>query len=302
MAVRRQTADARTPAAGTGLGGAAATRGRPEASPSLHQEAWYTSDVFALGKQFFYETGNDPDAMLGQARMMIILLSLVLGVAVFWWAKRLWGTAGGYVALVLYTFSPTMLANGRLVTTDLAVSLFFLLSVGGVWWVLHRVSLASVLLGAVALAGLFLSKMSAALIVPMGLVLAAVRLVSGRPLLVKIGRERLVTRRWQMALVFTSVMVFFVLADGAGVVGNVRFSLRRDDRRRSRTRPLLHPGSPAGRANRLGTHGPPHRHHGARHRVGPAPGACCRSPICTGSSSRSRVRADGRPFWTEIGV
>ena len=36
--------------------------------PSLEQKAWYESDVYSLGKKFFYGLGNDPDAMLRQAR------------------------------------------------------------------------------------------------------------------------------------------------------------------------------------------------------------------------------------------
>jgi len=179
--------------------------------PSLNQEAWRESKIFAIAKQFFYRVGNDPDAMLRQARTMMILLSVALGGVVFWWSKRLFGAAGGTVSLVLYAFSPTVLANGRLVTTDLAASLFFLLSAGGVWWVLHRVSPASLLVSAAALAGLFLSKMSAGLIVPMGLALLVIRLLSRRPLVIKLGRERWVTRRWRMALVFVAIIGFCIL-------------------------------------------------------------------------------------------
>ncbi|MCP4589359.1 MAG: glycosyltransferase family 39 protein [bacterium] len=181
--------------------------------PSLEQKAWYESDVFSLGKQFLYRSGNDPDAMLGQARTMIALLSVALGAVVFCWAKRLFSTTGGFVALVLYTFSPTVLASARLVTTDLCVSLFFMLAIGGVWWFLHRVSLASVLCSTAALAGLFISKMSAVLIIPMGLGLLVVRLLSSRPLEVRLGRERVrqVRRRWQMGLIYLVGMLGYVL-------------------------------------------------------------------------------------------
>ena len=185
--------------------------------PSLDQRAWHHSEAFTLGKQFFYRAGNDPDRMLGRARQMMILLSVVLGGVVFWWSRKLFGTAGGLVSLTLYAFSPTILANCRLVTTDLCVSLFFLLGAAGVWWVLHRVSIASVLLGSAALLGLFLSKMSAVLIIPVGLILLAVRLASGRPLTIKIGKQRQITSRLRMTAVLGAVAVFFVLAVWAGL-------------------------------------------------------------------------------------
>ncbi|MFH0981996.1 MAG: hypothetical protein V2A79_10695 [Planctomycetota bacterium] len=185
--------------------------------PSFEQRAWHESDVFAIGKQFFYRMGNDAQAMLRQARTMIILLSVALGGCVFFWSRRLFGTAGGFVSLTLYTFSPTVLANGSLVTTDLAVSLFFFLSMGGLWWVLHRVSPASLLASAAALAGLFLSKMSAPLIIPTGLALMTVRLLSSEPLSIRFGRELRVVQRWKMALVFVAVMGWYVLAVGLAV-------------------------------------------------------------------------------------
>ncbi len=169
--------------------------------PGLNQNAWYKSKVYTLGKQFFYRMGNDPDAMLMQSRIMVVLLSVALGGVVFWWSRRLFGRAGGFVSLVLYTLSPTVLAHARLVTTDMAVSLFFLLSVTAVWRVLHRVSFLSLLGCSAALAGLFLSKMSAALVFPMAGALVVVRLIRGGPLYVRLGKQWEVSGRWKMAAI-----------------------------------------------------------------------------------------------------
>ena len=169
--------------------------------PGLDQKAWYGSDIYALGKQFFYRMGNDPDAMLMQSRIMVILLSVALGGLVFWWSRRLFGVVGGLVSLALYTFSPTVLAHGRLVTTDMVVSLFFLLSVTAVWQVLHRLTWLSLLGCSGALAGLFLSKMSAVLILPMAAVLVVVRLIRGGPRSVRLGKAREVSGRWKLAAV-----------------------------------------------------------------------------------------------------
>ncbi|MHC4235239.1 MAG: ArnT family glycosyltransferase, partial [Planctomycetota bacterium] len=142
---------------------------------------WWQSNVWNIGRRFFYDSGNDVQAMLSRGRAMIALLSTGLGVLVWLWSRRLSGNVGGLLSLVLYAFSPTMLAHGRLITTDTAASLFLLASIGGLWWVLHRVSVASVLLSSLALSGLLLSKFSGALILPMAGVLIMVRLVSRRP-------------------------------------------------------------------------------------------------------------------------
>lgn len=142
---------------------------------------WWAANVWKVGRKFFYESGNDVQAMLFRGRAMIALLSTALGLLVWVWSRRLFGETGGLLSLTLYTFSPTMLAHGRLITTDAAVSLFFLLAVTTIWWVLHRITPASILLGAVAVAGLLLSKSSGVLILPMGGVLVLVRLLSKRP-------------------------------------------------------------------------------------------------------------------------
>lgn len=180
--------------------------------PKLEQKAWYTSDIYKLGKQFFYSLRNDPDAMLRQGRMMIILLSAVTGLVVFFWSRKLFGIVGGIVSLMLWVFSPTVLAHGRLITTDLVVSLFFLLSVAAIWRLLHHVNPVTILAGCAALSGLFLSKMSAVLIIPVGLGLMVIRLFSSQPLPFQIRNMRLVTSRWNMGIIFLGVMFIFVAA------------------------------------------------------------------------------------------
>ena len=64
-------------------------------------------------------------------------------------------------ACVLFVFSPTLLAHGPLVTSDIAAAFFFTAAVGAVWVALHRMTPATVLGAGVLLAGAFLSKLSA---------------------------------------------------------------------------------------------------------------------------------------------
>ena len=149
--------------------------------PRLDQPGWRCSDQWNLGRQLFYECGNDPQVMLTRGRAMIALMSVALGAAVWLWSRRLFGESGGIISLALYVFSPTMLAHGRLITTDLSAALFFLIAVGVFWRMLHRISLITVMLGALATAALLLSKMSAVLILPIAGVLVVIRLVVNRP-------------------------------------------------------------------------------------------------------------------------
>ncbi|TMA81312.1 MAG: glycosyltransferase family 39 protein [Deltaproteobacteria bacterium] len=144
--------------------------------PSLDQEAWWKADVFAVGYHFFYDQGNDVGAMLRAGRTMTAVLGVGLGLLVYAWSRRLFGPTGGILSAALYAFCPTLLAHGRLITTDLAAALFFTASVWSLWVAFHTVSPGSVLVAALAVAGLWQAKMSAVLIVPVALVLLGIRL------------------------------------------------------------------------------------------------------------------------------
>jgi 4-amino-4-deoxy-L-arabinose transferase-like glycosyltransferase len=163
--------------------------------PSLEQDAWWNADAWAVGYHFFYDQGNDLATMLLAGRSMMTLVAVALGVLVFAWSRRLFGPVGGLVSLVCYVFCPTMLAHGPLVTSDVTATFFFAAWTWASWRLLHRVSAGTLLAGALALAGLVLSKMSGVLALPVGVALIGIRLLGGRSLEMALGTPRSVTSR-----------------------------------------------------------------------------------------------------------
>jgi len=197
-------------------------------APKRDQAAWRTSDVWVIGRQFFYYKNLGNAAMINRllfrGRTMIALLSVCCGVLVFFWSRRLFGDVGGVISLTLFALSPTMLAHGRLVTTDCAVTLFFLAGLTVVWWVLHTVSIASVLTGAVVLGGLFLSKMSAPLIIPVGLSLIILRAADRQPLIVRWFKRRIeIASRPKRVGIWLGVMVFWIVCVWVCIWGTYGF-------------------------------------------------------------------------------
>ena len=79
------------------------------------------------------------------------------------------------MSLTLYAFSPTMLANGFLATSDTCVALFLAAATWGQWKLLQRVSATNVAPTCLAAAGAMLSKLSGVIVVPVFVALAAVR-------------------------------------------------------------------------------------------------------------------------------
>ncbi|MFH1789149.1 MAG: glycosyltransferase family 39 protein, partial [Candidatus Altiarchaeota archaeon] len=73
---------------------------------------------------------NTPDGkdrlILYYSRTMIMLLSVLMGVIVFVWARQLYGVKAGIFAVFLFSFEPNLIAHSGLVTTDAGVSFFIL--------------------------------------------------------------------------------------------------------------------------------------------------------------------------------
>ena len=176
-----------------------------------------TRGNFRVGFDFLFNSGNDAKKILMQGRAMMVLLGIALGLLVYFWSRELFGRYGGLLSLTLYCFSPTILAHTRLATSDLTVALFFTLSVWCIWKMLHRVSMATVICCGLATGALFVSKMSAVLIVPMALILIAVRLFSRVSLLVALGRAKTIVSKPRMAQIFVALLIVQILMV-AGVV------------------------------------------------------------------------------------
>jgi len=75
-----------------------------------------------FGTIFFYNSGNPAEKMIFWGRIPMVILLIVLGFYVFKWTRKLIGNKGALLSLFLFTFSPTLLAHGRLVTTDVGAA------------------------------------------------------------------------------------------------------------------------------------------------------------------------------------
>lgn len=188
--------------------------------PSLDDADWRRSDVYAFGRKFFFERGNDIDRLLANGRAMIALLGVLLGTLVCAWSWRTYGAEGGLVSLAGFVLCPTLLAHGALATSDMAAALTFTASTGLLWILLARVTSVTLLASCLSAAALFLSKFSAPVIVIIAVALACVRLLTREPIHLQVGRRvhSIVTPAARLAvftalgLVHALVIVFAIWA------------------------------------------------------------------------------------------
>ena len=97
--------------------------------PTEHSS--WTNDLngqWESGDEFIFKSGNDADQIIFWSRIPMILLLLLTGWFIFFWARKLGGNKPALLALTLFSFSPSFLAHGRLVTTDIAAVFGFLIA------------------------------------------------------------------------------------------------------------------------------------------------------------------------------
>ncbi len=75
-----------------------------------------------FGNNFLFHSGNPADQMIFWAHIPMILILILLGFYVFKWAREIFGNKGAILSLILFCFSPTLLAHCRLVTTDVGAA------------------------------------------------------------------------------------------------------------------------------------------------------------------------------------
>ncbi|MBU2595373.1 glycosyltransferase family 39 protein [Patescibacteria group bacterium] len=153
--------------------------------------SWQAANQWEAGWNFIYEQGNSADQILIYARTPMMILTLLLGLIIFFWARSLYGNKVALIILLLFSFSPNFIAHGHLVTTDIAATLGFVIGVWGFVNFLEKKTWGSLILAA-ALFGIAQSlKFSSILLIPMFFLILIAKVILERkeiPWLENFGR------------------------------------------------------------------------------------------------------------------
>ncbi|MFF5081206.1 glycosyltransferase family 39 protein [Actinoplanes sp. NPDC000266] len=131
----------------------------------------YQGNQSLLGRHLLYESGNNPFRLMLAARLPIILLTLLFGLVVLFFARDLAGPWAGLVALGLYSFSPDLIAHGALATLDVPAAGLVLTTFWLLWRAREKPKLYLPLAG-VALGAALATRASTLPAVPIALLLA----------------------------------------------------------------------------------------------------------------------------------
>jgi 4-amino-4-deoxy-L-arabinose transferase-like glycosyltransferase len=130
--------------------------------------SWTFSDAFFpayLGEWVFGEwvrtKWNDPVRTVAWARMPMLVVALILGWVSFVYARKLGGDWAGLLCLSVYVSTPAFIAFAPLVHTDLAVTLFSLMTLWRFAEIWQNPTRKNAFLFSVCLAAALLSKFTA---------------------------------------------------------------------------------------------------------------------------------------------
>ncbi|OGZ18501.1 MAG: hypothetical protein A2175_01110 [Candidatus Nealsonbacteria bacterium RBG_13_42_11] len=131
-----------------------------------------------FGFNFMYYSGNNADGMLIAGRLPMFLILLILGIYIFKWSKKLFGSKTALLALFFYSFSPTFIAHGRLVTTDVAASAAIFISLYYFVGWLKTPNTKNVIIAGVIFGLALCAKFSVFLLIPLFVFLIVIWLIS----------------------------------------------------------------------------------------------------------------------------
>lgn len=165
-----------------------------------------------FGRIFLYGSSNNPDTILRLARIPMMLLTILFGWLFFWWARKQYGEKIAFFTLFLFAFSPTLLAHGRYVTTDIAAAFGFFIGIATFLAFLEKPSLKTALIAGIAFGIAQLLKFSLFLLAPLyGLLFVILFFVSWQDKKSKIKDFLLHTTCYTLLIFITGLALIWIV-------------------------------------------------------------------------------------------
>ena len=98
----------------------------------VQHPSWEARDSVEFGREFIFKNRAPVDQILFLARLPMILITVVFGLILALWTRRVFGATAAVGALLLFAFDPNVIANGRYVKNDVLVAMMSLVTLA-VW-------------------------------------------------------------------------------------------------------------------------------------------------------------------------
>jgi len=136
---------------------------------------WSLIRQWQFARDFLYKNIVRADNILILARILVMLVSILLGIYVFRWSRELYGVGPALLSLFLFSCSPNILAHSRLATHDLGLAAFMFITCFYFWKYLNISKMRNLLLCGIFMGLSFLTKTTAIFLIPILCVYAFIR-------------------------------------------------------------------------------------------------------------------------------
>jgi hypothetical protein len=134
--------------------------------------SWPLRSPIELVQEFLWQSGADVSRAIFLGRLPIIFVGLLLGATLSWWSKQRTGLLGQAIVMVLFAFSPNLLALSSLATTDAVTVTMIVFALLAAWHFFQKPGGWRWLLAALALGLALSTKLSSTIILPSTFILA----------------------------------------------------------------------------------------------------------------------------------
>lgn len=121
---------------------------------------------WAMGAQFLYTSGNDPNQIIRLARIGPMLITILTAIFIYIWSRELMGDWWAILPTFLFALSPNILAHGHYVTTDVGAAFGVLFATYYSLKFLRAPSRKHLIYAGLAFGVATITKFSTALLVP----------------------------------------------------------------------------------------------------------------------------------------
>lgn len=90
---------------------------------SLFSQKFWTTDVngqWNFGRFLLFRASPDPILSTRSAKLPVLIFFVLSACLIFHWCRKKYGDGPAFLSLILFLFSPTVIAHARFVTTDIA--------------------------------------------------------------------------------------------------------------------------------------------------------------------------------------
>ncbi len=140
----------------------------------IHQDAFSTpswndnsNDQWEFGKQFLFKSGNDANAIAHAARLPMLFFFILTAGVIFIWTRSRFGNTAAYMALVVFCFSPSIMAHAGFVTNDVASACGALVGLFAFAYFLRQPTYIRAFIAGLGLGFALLTKFSNVLLIPL---------------------------------------------------------------------------------------------------------------------------------------